>query len=127
MKKLAILFLLLQTPLILAADKKPANPADFPLKLHITTSSLQVMPGGDNWTYIQLLETTVNGQPVQLRSFNSGVLSLGDYPARVSPQIHGAKGANTYDVYLGYDLLMPDGNTRTYTVTRLGPAVGTNP
>jgi hypothetical protein len=37
-----------------------------------------------------------------------------------------AQKPNAYDIYRGYDLLLPDGTTRTYTVTGLGP-VPTNP
>jgi hypothetical protein len=129
MKKLALMFLLLQTPLILAADKKPNNPADFPVKLHITTSSTQTLPTGTG-VYIQVLETVINGQPVRLEyanTYNDGLIALGDYAARISTKVHSPVSSNTYDIYLGYDLLMPDGKVRTYTVTRLGPAVPANP
>jgi hypothetical protein len=38
-----------------------------------------------------------------------GVLALGDYKARIATSVHGPRNPNTYDIYKGYDLLMPDG------------------
>jgi hypothetical protein len=69
----------------------------------------------------------IDGQPVELQQdygqpTSSGILALGDYPARISLNVHGPKNPNSYDIYRGYDLLMPDGTARTYTVVRLGPA-----
>jgi hypothetical protein len=120
-KKLALLLLLLPGSILLAADK--ANPADFPLKLHITSSAQQSLYVGNGNQATQVLETVINGQPVQLQGYSQGVLALGDYPARINPKVHGPKNANTYDIYQGYDFLLPDGNLRTFYVTRLGPAV----
>jgi hypothetical protein len=60
-------------------------------------------------------------------TYNDGLLALGDYPARVSAKVKSPVTPNAYDIYQGYDLLMPDGKVRAYTVTRLGPAVPTNP
>ena len=122
MKKLALALLLLLSTTAFAAADKP-NSADFTAKVHVISSAF--VQTGDN-LYGQVLETTIDGQPVQLRGISAGVLALGDYPARISPKIHGPKNPNTYDIYRGYDLLMPDGTTRTYTVTGLGPA-STNP
>jgi hypothetical protein len=101
-KKLALLLLLLPGSILLAADK--ANPADFPLKLHITSSAQQSLYVGNGNQATQVLETVINGQPVQLQGYSQGVLALGDYPARINPKVH-------------------DGNLRTFYVTRLGPAV----
>jgi hypothetical protein len=127
MKKLALLLLMLQTPMVFAADKPKANPADFPLKLHITSSASRFVYEGNTSLYIQVLETVINGQPTRLEGESMGVLALGDYQARVSTKIHGPRNPNTYDIYQGYELLLPDGNVRTFSVTRLGPAVPTNP
>jgi hypothetical protein len=117
MKKLTLAFLLLQTSLLLGASDKP-NPADFIVKVHVVSSaSLPYVVGG-----YQVLETVIDNQPVELRASNPGLLALGDYSARVSSSVHGPGKRNSYDIYRGYDLLMPDGTTRTYAVTRLGPA-----
>jgi hypothetical protein len=124
MKKLALAILLLLPATIFAAADKP-NRADFPLTVHVVSSAWQI--GYSNTPSYQVLETVIGDQSVELQQGGtSGVLALGDYPARISPKIHGPKNPNTYDIYRGYDLLMPDGTTRTYTVTGLGPA-STNP
>ena len=120
MKKFALLLILSATAFA-ATDK--ADPADFTVKVHVISSAF--VQTSDN-LYGQVLETTIDGQPVQLRGISAGVLALGDFPARISPKVHGPHNPNTYDINRGYDLLMPDGTTRTYTVTRLGPA-STNP
>jgi hypothetical protein len=73
-----------------------------------------------------VLETVIDNQPVELKCWVSGnpsVLTLGDYSARLSSAVHGpSKNPNSYDIYRGYDLLLPDGAARTCTVSRLGPA-----
>lgn len=125
MKKLALVLLLLLPATAFAAHPKP-NPADFTLKVHVISSA--ALRG---WSYgsvdnYQVLEAVIDNQPVQLQGYSLGVLALGDYPARISTKVHGPRNPNTYDIYRGYDLLMPDGTSRTYTVTRLGPA-RTNP
>jgi hypothetical protein len=73
-------------------------------------------------SYTQVLETTIDNQPVELTGNSMGVLALGDYKARISTAVHGPRNPNSYDIYKGYDLLMPDGTARTYTITRIGPA-----
>jgi len=129
MKKLALVFLLLQTGFLLAATDKPnkPNPADFTVKVHIVSSGSQFYCYAGTCSVYQHLETMIDGQPVELQQdygqpTSSGILALGDYPARISLNVHGPKNPNSYDIYRGYDLLMPDGTARTYTVVRLGPA-----
>jgi hypothetical protein len=113
MKKMALMFLLLQTTLLLAAADKP-NPADFPVKVHVVFSRA-VLVGG-----YQLIEAVIDGQRVELTGYSLGYLALGDYPARISLKVHGPKNPNSYDIYKGYDFLMPDGKVRTYHVTAVG-------
>lgn len=122
MKTLALALLLLLPSAAFAAPTKP-NPADFTLKVHVISSASRQQWADGLW---QVLETVINKQPVELQENSQGVLELGDYPARISTKVHGLRNPNTYDIYRGYDLLMPDGTTRTYAVTRLGPA-STNP
>jgi hypothetical protein len=120
MKKMALVVLLLQTTMLLAAADKP-NPADFTAKVHVVSS-------GTSWVgnvpdYVQVLETVIDNQAVELRATNStGLLALGDYPARLLAGWQQPKHPNSYDIYRAYDLLMPDGAKRTFVVTRLGPA-----
>jgi hypothetical protein len=128
MKKLALAFLLLQPAFLLAAPVKP-NPADFTLTVHVVYSST-TLGGG-----VQLLDVLIDGQQMKLGCGTAtGVLTLGDYPARVSPnvgKVGKAKDPYPYDIVKGYDLLMPDGKERTYTVMAMGtaliPAVPSNP
>ncbi len=120
MKKLALALLLLLSATAFAATDKP-NPADFPIKVHVITSSSRYQYNENLTVPQQILETTVDGQPTEITAISMGVLALGDYPARISTKVHGPHNPNTYDIYRAYDLLMPDGTTRTYTVTRLGP------
>ena len=121
MKKIVLMFLLLQTSLALGAADKP-NPADFTVKVHVTSSGSYEICGGGSCTSFQVLETVIDNQPIELQSGAGGVLKLGDYPARLLASWREPKHPNSYDIYRGYDLLLPDGTKRTYTVTRLGPA-----
>ena len=130
MKKLVLALLIMQTAFLLAAPDKPKdkpNPADFTVKVHVLSSGSQTNCVSGLCYVSQLLETVIDNQPVELQGEGIhdqpvGVLALGDYPARISPKIHGPKNPNSYDIYRGYDLLMPDGTARTYTVVRLGQA-----
>jgi len=123
MKNFALALILLQPAALSATVDKP-DPADFPIKIHVISSASGTSGTGASAFYAQILNVTIDGQPAELTGTSLGVLALGDYPARISPKVHGPHNPNTYDIYRGYDLLMPDGTTRTYTVTRLGP---TNP
>jgi hypothetical protein len=137
MKKLALVFLMLQSGFLLAAADKAKNkpdPVEFTITVHVVSAGSQTYCDRGVCIAYQLLETVIDNQPVQLQGGgqvlpgldvqgeNVGILALGDYPARISHSIHGPKNPNSYDTYRLYDLLMPDGTARTYTVMRLGPA-----
>ena len=122
MKKLVLALLLMQTPIVFAAADKP-NPADYTVTVHVVSSASLLGGSGTNTFTYQMIEAVIGNETLQLRGGSEGVLALGDYSARVSASVHGPKDPNTYDVYRGYDFLMPDGKVRTYVVTRLGPAV----
>lgn len=127
MRSLALL-LLLSTPVVLhAAANTDTNPADYPITVHVVSSASHVAEVNGLVYVSQVLEVVIDGQPMQLTGYSQGVLALGDYKARLSSAVHGPHNPNTYDVYKGYDFLMPDGKVRTYTVTRLGPAVANLP
>lgn len=118
MKKVILLSVLLQTTLLLAAGDKP-NPADFPVKVHVVFSRY-VMTAGQ----YQQIEALIDGVRVELTGESFGVLALGDYSARAATKLitRVPKNPNTYDLYKGYEFLMPDGKTRTYQVTAMGQA-----
>jgi len=136
MKKLALTLLLIQAPLLLvillaqpiALSAAQPNPADFPTKIHVNSSRLRGFETNGITIYLQYLETTIDSQPIELLCNSNGVLALGDYPARLSSKVHApSKHPNTYDIYQGYDLLMPDKEIRTCQVVGLGPIPATNP
>lgn len=105
------------------AQKGTPNAVDFPLTIHVLYS--RAVPSGQlagsAYSTYQEFETVINGQRVELIYPSAGVLALGDYPARAFTHPT-TSHPNSYDVYQGYDLLMPDGKVRSYTVVGLGPA-----
>ena len=128
MTKLAMLlyFGLFTSVSVTGEANSTPNPDDFKLKVHITSSAVVRDFGDSNVVWYQVLEATIDSEPVQLQDGgarqNEGVLALGDYSGRVSPNAKAPRGhSNTYDVYRSYDLLLPDGTTRSYGLTRLGP------
>jgi hypothetical protein len=121
MKKLALAVLLFAPLAAVAADKP--NPADFTLTVHVISSASASYGTGSNHYDEQVLETSIGGQPVQLRRLGESVLALGDYKARSSDKFRDKHHPSSYDLNEGYELLMPDGTSRTYAVSRLGPAV----
>ena len=121
MRKLILaLFLLLPTTFLYAAKPQP-NPADYTITVHVVFSRSEPYGEGALYQPFQELVTVINGQQVELRTTNAGVLALNNYKARVIPTRGVPKNANASDVYLTYEFLLPDGTTRTYDVTGLGP------
>jgi hypothetical protein len=123
-----VIVLLIQSFAVAFASDQP-NPADFSIKVHVVSSRSRAVPNSiNNGIAAQFLETIIDNQPVELGCTSAGVLALGDYPARLSTKVHApSKHPNTYDIYQGYDLLMPDKEIRTCSVTGLGPIPATNP
>jgi hypothetical protein len=139
MKKLAfapLLFLTTATAFAFGA-KKSTNPADYPLTVHIVFSHYQTASDPSLGGY-QFLDAIVDGQQIELRGTNLGVLSPGDYKAqRVTTYAElgdGAgsfipKHANASDNFIVYLFLMPDNSVREYYLVGLGPKanIPTNP
>jgi len=122
MKKLALFLLAAATfsPSFLAGQKSAPQPPDYPLIVHVTFSrSVQTSTGGMQ----QQLQAVVNGQQVELAGGTNGILAPGDYSGRLEVNYHAYKHTNSYDLYETYILLLPDGKTREFEVTGLGPAV----
>lgn len=113
----AALVVSLLVPTLLHAQNPQAPATAFPITVHVVTS--RWLSGGG-----QQFDAEIDGQQVELTNGErQGILALGDYPARIAHSVHSSGSPpNTYDIYRGYDLLLPDGKTRTYTVTGLGPA-----
>jgi hypothetical protein len=116
MKELALALLLLPPTALFAASTKP-NPADFPITIHVVYSRSVSSSGGTQ----QQIDAVVDGKQVELTANSLGVLALGDYPARISPSFRAPSfHPNSYDIYQGYDFLMPDAKIRTFALTAIG-------
>jgi hypothetical protein len=111
MKKVLLGLLLMQATVLMAATKP--NPADYTVTAHVVASH----SGGQ----IQLIYAMIDGQEVELQGNSLGVLALGDYSARLLKTDH---SPNTYDMYLTYEFLFPDGHTRPYLLIGFGPGDG---
>lgn len=113
MKKLAIAFLLLPTPLLFAEKGKP-NPSDYTVTVHVVGSQ------GSGASLYQHVEAIIDGKPVELQATARGVLALGDYKAQPRPGVQPPKSPNGHDVFQAYQLLFSDGTTRYYEVVGFG-------
>ncbi|MGA2349467.1 MAG: hypothetical protein ABSF70_03460 [Terracidiphilus sp.] len=108
-KFVAVLFLLLCATSLQAKDKP--NPADFPIKIHISASQV---------VYAQpiliFVNTVLNGKKVTLGGYSSGhgvlvsypVVNPGDYQIRLREDKSEHKGSF---IRQEYELLLPDGDT----------------
>jgi hypothetical protein len=106
------------------AQDKSTNPGDFPLTLHLVWTSTQTcaVPSGGSYA-CQRLAGTIDGKPVELVSINiGGILALGDYKARAIPMPQTPKKHAAYDLYLAYQLLLPDGTNRDFGISAMGTA-----
>lgn len=113
MYKPAFAFLLL-TPMAKAA---PPNPADYPITVHVSSSSVNVKYEGDkapSYDY-EDLHVVINGNKYTLETsdhslVSAGPLAPGDYQAKVVENLHQRK----YTVVRHYVMLFPDGSTATF-------------
>jgi hypothetical protein len=115
-KALAALCLLLMPSFAFAGDKKAPNPADYPLTAHVVLSRATLPPN----VGVQTIEAVIDGKEVVLEGGSFGVLALGDYKARISEGSYSSTKPNAYDTYIKYELLFPDGHTRSYQLIGLG-------
>jgi hypothetical protein len=98
-----------------AADNK-ANPADYPLAVHVSASTY-APPDNLN----QTLTATIAGKHYQLLgpcssakiySHPNGLINPGDYHARLSMDEH----KTSYESLQQFEILLPDGTTRRFSV-----------
>jgi hypothetical protein len=101
-----------------AGDKKPA---DYPLTAHVLLS--RNTAGGQT----QWLDAVIDGRQVELEGQSGGVLALGDYKARILKGSYTETRPNSYDTYLQYEFLFPDGHTRPYFLVGLETTGATAP
>jgi hypothetical protein len=109
-------------PSACSAQAKSSNPADFPLTVHVVWSSTQYCAYPVvGLVMCQRLSVSIDGKPAELLSNNaSGILALGDYKARSIPMPKTPKKHADYDLFLAYEILLPDGATRQFGVAALG-------
>ncbi len=115
MLKLLLSLLLFAPPLLAFAQSK----ADFTLSLHVSESHLGLScntnKGTSSCKSTQVLTAKVEGKKYQLESetfLPKGLVALGDYSAKLSD--HKEKGTGEFT--RSYDLMFPDGSTRTFNV-----------
>jgi hypothetical protein len=123
MKNSTISLLILCTSFPLAAQ----SPADYPQKLHVTSSHLIFDPSGKNRAPSLQIDAVVNGKryvllgsaPVaahNVRGFHPSTLPVGDYRAKSISGDH--KSDNLFS--LGYEILLSGGNTAKFDVVGEG-------
>lgn len=126
MKKFAFaLALLLLQPLVTFAAAKSANPADYPVVVHVVYSHFDVYDKPP----LQRLDVVIDGQQMELRcnGGGTGVLALADYHAmlRKGKAMGAPSKINGFDSHDSYRFLLPDGTIRDFDVVGLGPQTGT--
>jgi len=111
----ACLFLVFASSLH-AADAK-ANPADYPLAMHISASAYASAAS----PLFEIVTTTINGKHYQLQgptssskifTHGNGLLNPGDYHCKLSTDEH----KTSYESQQVFEILLPDGTTRKFTV-----------
>jgi hypothetical protein len=128
MKTFLLSFLLCLLPVsAVAADKQPPNPADYTMTVHVIASHTRdTYSSGLPFPYHRLI-AVIDGKSVELTGGSIGVLALGDYKAKVVPTPHAPKDAPSYQVFLTYEFLFPDGKTERYSVTGFEPSSAPSP
>jgi hypothetical protein len=104
MKKIAVaLLFLLSTFAWAGAD---ANPAEYTVNVHVSSSSIDIERG------FQVLNVLIDGKKYELGSeLRIGrLLALGDYKAKLVKDEH----KTTYDSLQVYEFLFPDKKTRQF-------------
>jgi hypothetical protein len=100
----------------LAANTK-ADPADYPLAVHLSASSYAPGPS----LLSEILTATIDGKHYELEgpassakifTHGNGLLNPGDYHARLSMDQH----KTSYESVQQFEILFPDGTTRRFAV-----------
>ncbi|HUN85019.1 MAG TPA: hypothetical protein VMU48_11595 [Terracidiphilus sp.] len=99
-----------------AADAK-ANPANYPLAVHISSSTYTTASN----TLSEIVAATIDGKHYQLLgptsssrifSHGDGLINPGDYRAKLSMDEH----KTNYESVQQFEILLPDGTTRKFGV-----------
>ena len=106
---LTLLFVSLASPLLISlvtalAGAAPA-PADYPITVHVSSSRRRAVNTME-------LGVIISGKKYRLSGVGTGLLSLGDYKARLVKDEH----KTSYQSEQAYELLYPDNKTGRYNV-----------
>lgn len=106
---LTLLFVSLAVPLLISpitplAGAAPA-PADYPITVHVSSSRLRAVNSME-------LGVIISGKKYCLSGVGNGLLSVGDYKARLVKDEH----RTSYQSVQTYELLYPDNKTGKYNV-----------
>jgi hypothetical protein len=111
---------MLMVPVSRAAKKPPPNPADYTVRVHVSSARftvtnqlgqiLTVVIGGKHY------EITGGTSSARIYGQGNGLLSPGDYMAKLSTDVH----KTPFESLQSYELLLPDGTTRVFDVILQG-------
>ena len=104
--KMSLLAILLMVPALAWADNP--NPAAYTITVHVQSSKLV------NCDSELQMVVLIDGKKYELQdeSPNSSVIHVGDYKARIVKE----DTSHSYSYTRTYEILFPDGSTRTYAV-----------
>jgi hypothetical protein len=102
MKSAALIFMLLLIPLAGATT----DPTDYPVTVHVSSSRFLWNTG------VLEVDAVIDGKKYLLVGPYNGVLSPGDYKAKLVKDEH----KTSYDTKQTYEFLFPDNKTRNYDV-----------
>ncbi len=114
--KIALFAILLTVPALALADKP--NPADYTIVVHVQSSRLVIDCGstfkGSNCDSELQMDVLIGGKKYEIQDErpNSSVIHVGDYKARIVKE----DTSHSYSYTRTYEILFPDGTTRTYAV-----------
>lgn len=118
MKKVPLAVLLLCSA---AAWSQQASPTDYPISVHVVSSTLVLRALGTRSQEVtERLRVVVSGKNYELEGKapiisggRPGVIAPGDYKAKLKDDVH--KGS--YLTNQEYEILFPDGSNATFTLT----------
>ncbi|MFZ1084428.1 MAG: hypothetical protein WAN35_05650 [Terracidiphilus sp.] len=118
MKKLLFTLLLLMPALVCQAKEKPApkpapNPADYQVAVHVQSSHFVHICSHDCF-WEQYVTVLIDGKKYDLFDSNAAyyLLRVGDYKAKIFKD----ETNHTFEYQRTYEFLLPDGDTRQYSV-----------
>jgi hypothetical protein len=106
--------------LLLSGPLSAQTNSPYNLTVHVTGSQITYdCTGASSCSHAQILHVVIDGQPYQLEAHTllpRGVISLGDYPARLASD----EQKSTNEFTRAYTIQFPDHSTRTFDVIGVG-------